>query len=34
MGWFDIFKNIRTAKSSNEALRFFFGPPETRDKYE
>ena len=32
MEWLDIFKNIRTAKSPNEALRFFFGPPETRNK--
>ena len=31
MGWHDIFKNMKNAKSFNEAFQFFFGPPKTKN---
>ena len=31
MGWNDIFKNMKNAKSPNEAFQFFFGPPKTKN---
>ena len=31
MGWIEIFNNIKGSKNFNEALYYFFGPPETKN---
>ena len=31
MGWNQIYKNVKNASSSNQALYFLFGPPKTKN---